>query len=115
MMTLVMLVCGCVVDGDCIHGEEQDEGTVVIECPFCGISFSLTDLADFSAENKFEIRGFMLMAIRAPRPLIRYLDEAFEVHEICNCGYPIVSKAKDKDDKPHHLRVPPVDTVRLLD
>jgi hypothetical protein len=114
MMTLVMLVCGCVVDGELMNGEEQDDRTIVIECPYCGVTFSLKDLAKFSQKNKNMIRGFMIMAVRMTRPLIMYQNEAFEIFEVCGCGYPIVRKLRDRG-KPKHLRVPPIDTVQLLD
>lgn len=114
MMSMVMLCCGCVADADLINGQEEDD-IVIIECPHCGDTFSLADLAEFSITNKPEIRGYMHLAVRTTRPLIQYKGEAFEVHEVCGCGYPIVRKTTDKEGKPKHLRVPPMDTVRLLD
>lgn len=113
MNALIMLVCGCVVDAEVMHGAEQ-QGQVIIECPFCGITFSLRDLAEWSEENRPDIRVHMISAIGVTRPLIKYKDQAFEIIEVCGCGYPIVRKAGGSR-KPKHLRVPEGQTVRLFD
>ena len=113
----MMLICGCVVDADTVkHAEPERAGYCIIECPFCGVTFTLDDLETWSRENFEEIRNFLYNAFNQVRPLIQYKKQAYEVVSICGgCGYPIVCKMGGDSRRPKHLRVPVEDTVRLFD
>lgn len=113
MNTLMMLVCGCVIDADTLYRADH-AGCYIIECPFCKITFSLDDLEAWSIANADEIRAFLYNALHRTLPLIQYKNQAFEVTEICDCGYPIVRKMTGSRRR-RHLRVPETATVRLLD
>jgi hypothetical protein len=111
MNTLMMFVCGCVVDSDSFYRAEHDG---IIECPFCKITFTIDDLEEWLTVNAIEIRILLMNAIHKTLPLIQYKNQTFEVTEICDCGYPIVRKMKGSRRR-HHLRVPEKATVRLFD
>lgn len=103
IFSLIKSPCGCVIDAT----KPRSPGPIV-ECPWCGATFMLTEAQEWSAAGMYVPIWFE----RGPLLLIRQEERLLEAVAQCNdCGAPFV-RERGKRMKPYHLETNKVEVLR---